>query len=397
LKKKLLVMFGSAVLAFSITGTASAAGQAQAQAQAVKVQLDGKTVDFGSNLVLSKGKSYVEYASLFKQLGYETEFDSSTRTIKAATEGTEIQVSVGSDVAFVNGKTVASTGEVINLDGRTLVGLRFAALLTSHDVEWLKQDKTISITYAGPSTEEKAAIIDVFNKMLLIEASDDSEAFLGLMSEDNVMDISSWIERSKISKTKTKIEQLALQSYSDTEAVVILIEDTSKVSGGFFPDNLSKTRYTLHKNADGSWGIYSIEVLAQQLTNIPGLFEQKVSIPDADKAAIDKVFADQAQAANERNVDAYLATMVDFSGKDQLKTTITQIFEKTKLKITTENSAIVQYNGSDTAMLLISTLTGSETDGVTTKTRAIILNEAKKIDGKWLLQAAASILYNEQL
>lgn len=395
MKKKLLVMFGSAALAFSIAGTASAAGHTQAQA--VKVQLDGKTVNFGSNLVLSKGKSYVEYATLFKQLGYETEFDSSTRTIKAVTEGTDIQVSVGSDVAFVNGKTVASTGEVINLDGRTLVGLRFAALLTSHDIEWLKQDKTISITYAGPSAEEKAAIADLFNKMLLVEASGDSEGLLGLMSEDSVMDISNVIERWKTSRTKTKIEQLAIQSYSETEAVAILIEDTSKVSGDFFPDNLSKTRYTLHKDADGSWKIYNIEVLAQQLTNIPGLFEQKVSIPDADKSAIDKVFVDQAQAANERNVDAYLATMVDFAGKDQLKKTITQIFETTKLKITTENSAIVQYNGSDTALLLISTLTESENNGVKVKTRAIILNEAKKVEGKWLLQAEASILYNEQL
>ncbi len=386
-------MFSCAILAFSLAGSASAAEKPRA----VQVELDGKTVDFGSDIVFTKGKSYVEYAALFKLLGYNSDLDPSTKAIYAKKDETEIEIYIDGDIAIVNGMTVASTGEVLRRDGRTLIGLRFAGALTNHAVDWINPSKKISITYTGPTDAEKAAIHNVFNKMLLVEAAGDSEGLSGLMSEDTVMDISNVMERWKTSRTKTNIESFAIQSYSDTVAVVNLVENTAKVSGDFFPDNLSKTRYTLHKDKAGNWKIYSIEVLAQQLTNIPGLFEQKATVSDADKTAMNKLFADQVKAANEKNVAAYLATLVDFAEKDQLKGTLDQLFATTTFKITTENLVVVQYNGSDKATLLISMLTEQESGGVSSKTRSIVLNEAKKIDGKWLLQAEASILSNEQL
>ncbi|WP_254450614.1 copper amine oxidase N-terminal domain-containing protein [Cohnella herbarum] len=391
----MLITLSSAVLAFSLAGTASAS--TAVKSQSVKVILEDKVVDFGADLVVTKGKTFVEYKALLKQLGYETEFDQSLRTIYAEAEEMELQFSVGGDVAFVNGLTLPSTGEVIEQNGKTLVGLRFAGALTNHDVEWDNKAKSITLSYSGPSAQEKAAVYEVFNKMLLIEAAGDAQGLKDLMAEDTVMDIASVSEGWKTTKTKTKIEKLAIQSYSDTSVVVVLVEDTSKVSGGFFPDNKSQTRYTLHKDKAGSWKIYSIEVLAQQYTNIPGLFEQKATIPETENTSIRKIFDDQIKAANEQNVDAYVATLVDFAEKETLKTTLTDLFKSTTMNITAEKWAIVEYNGSDKAKLLVSTLNEVETGGTKSQNRAIILNDAEKVNGKWLLKAEAVLLSNEQL
>ncbi len=265
-----------------------------------KVVLDGKAVDFGSGVVINKGKIFVEYGVFFKQLGYVTEFDQTTQTIFAASEETNIELSVGGDKAVVNGQTVPSKGEVISLGGKKLVGLRFIAAITDYKAEWNGKAKTISLTYQGPTAEQKAAVYDVFDKMLLLEAAGDATGFAALIAEDTEMDTKSIMEQWKNVRTKTTIEDKFIQSYTDTVAVVILIEDTIKVSGGFFADNKSQTMYTLHRASDGNWKVYNVEPMAVEYTNVPGLFNQEATIPEADKAAIGQVFADQIKAANEK-------------------------------------------------------------------------------------------------
>ena len=321
--KRVLIILFSFVLAFSLAGTASAAsaaGKSTVPAVAVKLTLNGKSTDLGSSgLYVSKGKAYAEYGALFKLLGYQTEFDKTMKAIHAVAEGVEIYASVEGDVAFMNDKTVPSKGEVVQSKGHTYIGIRFAGALTNHKVAWNGKTKTISLGYQGPTDEQKAAVYEVFNKMLLVEAAGDIEGLLGLFSDDTELDKDGIVENWKTTKTKTIVESKAIESYSDTEAVAIVVENTKKVSGAFFPDNKSQTRYTLHKAKDGSWKIFDIEVLGLQYTNIPGLFEQAATIPDAEKTAIGVVFADQLKAANAKDVEAYIATMTDIPDKDALK------------------------------------------------------------------------------
>jgi hypothetical protein len=394
--KRFIIILLSGILALSLAGTASAATDS-APAPTVKVVLDGQAVDLGTNLAVKKGKVFVEYEALFKWLGYETEFEQETGTIHAFTKELEIYASVGGDVAFANGQTVESTGEVIAEKGHTWVGLRFAGTLTGHKVAWSGKTKTISLIFQGPTEEEKAAVYELFNKMLLVEAADDKAGFADLLSEDTVINAEEVEADWDKTKTKTTIEDKYIESYSDAEAVVILVENTAKVSGDFFPDNRSQNRYTLHKGKDGVWRIYDVVAIAMEYTDIPGLFKQTVTIPDAEKAAIGQVFADQMKAANEENVDAYIATLLDFPDKEGLKTTLTDFFATTTMVVTTDEWTVVEYNGSDKATLLVATTSEVDTEGTKAKVRSVILNTAEKVEGKWLLSAEAVVLQNEQV
>jgi hypothetical protein len=391
--KRILIILISVVLAFSLASTASAASKPLT----IKLEFNGNAVDFGSNLIVNKDKVFIEYGALLKQLGYETQFEKTTQTIHAKADGIELDLSVGGDVAFINGQTVASTGEVITLNGQTLVGLRFVGTLSSYKVEWNSKTRTVSLTYQGPTAEQKAAVYDVFNKMLLIEASGDSTGLAALMSDDTVLDTKSVQDQLKSIQTKTVVENKYIESYTDKVAVAVLIENTTKVGGAFFPDNKSQNRYTLHMGADGKWKIYNVEVLAVEYTNIPGLFTQDATLPEADKAAIGKALEDQTKAANDKNTDAYMATLADFPDKESVKKSLEDFFKSATINVTIEKWTIVEYNGSDKATLLASLITEVDSNGTKAKVRGVILNEAVKVGDKWLLSIDAANLSNEQL
>jgi hypothetical protein len=388
--KRILFILISVILAFSMASTASAASEPQS----IKVAFNGKIVDFGSSIVLINSKAFVEYGVLLKQLGYTTQFEKITQTIHAEAEGIQFDMSVGGDVAFVNGRTVESTGEVIALNGQTFVGLRFVGKLSNYKVVWSNKTRTATLTYQGPTDEQKAAVYEVFNKLLLFEASGDP---MGLMSDDTLVNVKSVQEQWIKVQTKTVVENKYIESYADNVAVVVSIENTTKVGGAFFPDNKSKNRYTLHKGADGMWKIYNVDVLDVEYTNIPGLFTQNATLPETDKAAIGQTLEDQTKAANAKNVDAYMATLADFPDKETVKKSLEDFFKTATINVTTEKWTIVEYNGSDKATLLASLITEVEAGETKTKVRGIVLNEAVKVGDKWLLSVNAANLSNEQL
>ncbi|WP_186438310.1 copper amine oxidase N-terminal domain-containing protein [Cohnella terricola] len=390
--KRLAIVLFSAIAAFGLAGTASAAN---APAQAVQVTVEGKAANFGKNMVIVKGKTYVEYSALFKQLGYG--WDLFEQIVYAEKEDVVIEAPVDGDIAIVNGRTVPSTGEWMSKDGRTYISLRLAGELTNHKVEWNGKTKTISLAFQGPTEEEKTAIHVLLSKLLLIEASNDPTGITSLLSDDTVMDAESVRENFKNIKTKTSYLDVKIQSFNDKTAVVIAIEDTKKVSGDFYPDNLSQVRYTLHKDAAGDWKIYDVETLGMEYTDIPGMFKQAAKIPEADRAAIGKAFEDQAKAVNDKNADAYVATLVDFPQKEQLKASLAEMFKMSTFNVTSEQWTVVRYDGANSAALLISMVSEVETSGQKDKSRSIVFNEAKKVDGKWLLDANAIVISSEEL
>ncbi|WP_372662621.1 copper amine oxidase N-terminal domain-containing protein [Cohnella sp.] len=393
--KRIMIIVLSLVLALSLAGTAAAA----TKPQSIKLVLDGKVVELSSSIEISKGKTFVEFRALLEKLGYKIEYDKVTKTIHAKADGITIEMSVGSDVAFVNGKTVPSTGEVIAKNGKTMVGLRFAGVISNYKVGWNDKTQTITLTYLGPAPEQKAAVNELFNKLLLVEASGDLEGLADLFSEDTVMDVDTLKEQWAEVKTKTTIHEIIIESFSDKEVIVVTNDETVKLSGGFFPDNAAQTRYTLHVDSDGSLKIYDMEPLDIVFTNVQELFDEAAAIPEADKTAIDKVFAEQLKAASEENLDNYLATIVDFEEKEAMIDTIKQLFATTTIKTTLEKMTIVKYSAEDnSATLLLSMVSEVEqSNGMKVKVRAIILNGAEKTNGKWLLSPEARILFSEQL
>ncbi|WP_161793320.1 copper amine oxidase N-terminal domain-containing protein [Cohnella kolymensis] len=391
--KRILFILISILLALSLAGTSAAAGKRQT----VKVVVDGKAAILEDHPVTFKGKMYVEFRSMLNGLGYTVDFDEVTDTIRAAGDFTRLEMSVGGDVAFVNGRAVESTGQVIKLNGGTWIGLRFLAELAGYKVVWNGAASSVSLTYQGPGKEELSAVYAVFDKMLLLEAAGDYAGLAGLFAENTALDVSGIQEQWKKTRTKSSIKDKFIQSYTGAEAVVSVIDETVKLSGGFFPDNKAQTLYTLHRDADGQWKIFDIETVGVEFTNVPALFDQGVTIGESDKADIEKVLNDQLKAANDENLDSYMATLVDFPQKAEAKAAVEELFRTTEMTSSLDKWTIVAYDGAGKATLLIAVNTEVRAEGTVSRIGSVYTNEAEKAEGKWLLRPEMSGLQQETL
>lgn len=386
----------AAVLMFAAAGTASAAS-AKPQ-QPVNVVIDGKAISFGKAPTIVNNKTYIDAEELLKTLGYAVEIEADEPVyVYATSEDREIQLSTLGNGTFVNGAPVNAAGELLQQDGRLLLGLRFIASLSGYSVGWDKPTRTATLTYEGPSEAERAALYAPFNKLQLLEAAGDTTGLAALFAPDAQVDVKALQDEWKKTKTRTTFHKKMVEYYSDEEAVVRVYDETVKLSGAFFPDNTTVTRYTFEKSADGSWLIYAIEALSAEVKSVSGLFDQAVEIPDTEKNAIVATLGNQVKANNDEDVDAFLATLIASPLLEQVKQELDRMYAVIDSKAAVERSAIVGYDGSDQATLLATILTDVTVSGQQTKMRVTLTNEARKIDGKWLLAPETMTLHSEQL
>jgi hypothetical protein len=90
-------------------------------------------------------RTYVPVRFVAEFLNGTVDWNSNTRTITISLGG-EIKLAVGSDIAYVNGKTVKLDAPVFIKDNRSFVPLRFIAENLGFKVVWNQTDKTISIS-----------------------------------------------------------------------------------------------------------------------------------------------------------------------------------------------------------------------------------------------------------
>jgi ketosteroid isomerase-like protein len=364
--KRISILLLSIVMAFTLAGTASAA--VAVKPVGVKVVMDGKLEALSTNLIIKKSKFYVEFRTALNRFGYKGEYQKTTQTIIANTEGIKLKVTVGNDVAYVNDVNVSSKDDVIIYQGKVWLGLRFIASVSKYTVGWNSEQQLITLTYNGATPDYKVAMYNVLQDFAKAQETADSSALLSVMATDTIADIKDLQAQLKNANTKTVFSNNRVESHTDTVATVFVIEETSRIGGGFFPSTKSQVRYTLHKNANGVWKIYNREVLTQEYTDLMGAFEQAVTVPAADKTALGDVYAAQVKAANT--------------------TTRTSTIEKL---------AIVENKDSNHAKLYVSLITETEVSGIKKSTRAYLVNEAEKVDGKWVLSSTSTQLYQEDV
>lgn len=391
------------VLALTAAMALAFSGVAAAKTQPIQVILNGSPVSFAAEPVALDGRTFVEFRSLFKELGYDVVYTPATKKITAKSNGRTIELTIGADAAFVDGKAVPIDNQLRTVNNRTLVGVKFIATLSGKDVRWDAAAKTVIIEDKGPTAGQQAAVFALLDKVVAAEAASDVEATVALFTDDSPLKepIRKALEEQRARvKTKTTIVKKEIQSYSAQEVVLTTVEESVKIGGdGFYPNNRSSVTYTLHPGANGEWKIYSVQIDETAYTNVQELFKQAAGIPADEEAAIKAVVEAQLAASNEENLEAYLATMFfdDSSLKETAAEQIKQIFAAYESKITIEKLVIADYNGSDKATVLIQALNEVQVAGQTVKARTTIANEAVKKDGKWLLSPSALQLGVEQL
>jgi hypothetical protein len=118
-------------------------------AQNISVFVDGKPVNFsGARPEVQNGRVLVPMADVFRALGAFVDYDAPTRTINAQRGDTQLRLTLGSSVAYINDVPVRLEVPATTRMGRTLVPLRFAGEAFSAQVNY--SNGIINIT-APPS------------------------------------------------------------------------------------------------------------------------------------------------------------------------------------------------------------------------------------------------------
>ncbi|BBH24509.1 hypothetical protein Back11_58540 [Paenibacillus baekrokdamisoli] len=396
--KRVLIMAMTAILLLIMSvGSVSAASAAKQ----IHVDLNGKEVVFPAPPVVLSGKTFVEFRTLFTALGYKIDYVAATKKIKATSSERTIEMGTTGSTALVNGSPVPVNGEMIIINGRTLVGVRFIATLSDKNVEWNAAKQTVFITDKRPTKAQTAAIFDVLDKLAAAEAANDAAGYASLFySQYHDRDeIKANMEAQfAISQIKTTYIDKTIDTYSNSEAVVVTTEQIKKISGsGFYPNNESEYVYTLRKEKTGEWRILSIDQQSFTVTDVDSLWKQEVQAPDADKTAINALLNDQIKAINSSNIDAYRATLnPSADGLEDDIVDMKSAFDAITLTMTLEKSAIVELN--DNSAVLLTQMTINQKDDQDSFTyRTITEMYLTKKDGKWVFELSPTDLYAEDL
>lgn len=117
-----------------------------ARADSVQVVLDGRPLSFDVPPLIEQNVTMVPVRGVLTPLGATFSWNAASQTVTAALSGKEIQAVVGSDKATVNGQSVTLAMPVLNVEGRTMIPLRFFAEQLGLAVEWEGESRTVLLS-----------------------------------------------------------------------------------------------------------------------------------------------------------------------------------------------------------------------------------------------------------
>jgi exopolysaccharide biosynthesis protein len=110
----------------------------------IPVYLNGERIYFDVPSQLINGRTLVPFRKLFEAIGAQVDYDSETKMITATKDDKVVQFIAGAKEATVGGELQTLDVPVRELQGRTLVPLRFAGVALGGSVEWTK-NKTVVV------------------------------------------------------------------------------------------------------------------------------------------------------------------------------------------------------------------------------------------------------------
>lgn len=103
---------------------------------------------------VNNGRTLVPFRFLGESLGAQVQWDGQAKQAKFSTADTEVIVTLGSKVAYVNGVEQALDVPAESKGGRTFIPLRFVSESLGALVSYEKETKTISVRYVDSSKWE---------------------------------------------------------------------------------------------------------------------------------------------------------------------------------------------------------------------------------------------------
>lgn len=111
----------------------------------VKVKVKDIPIIFDVAPKIINGRTMIPARAVLEKLGATLSWDAKTETIKVAKDGVDISLTIGKQIAIVNGKQVKLDSPATVIDGRTLLPVRFVAESLGANVIWDQNTQTVLI------------------------------------------------------------------------------------------------------------------------------------------------------------------------------------------------------------------------------------------------------------
>ncbi|WP_433946689.1 copper amine oxidase N-terminal domain-containing protein [Paenibacillus sp. SN-8-1] len=161
--KKILMSVMVSSVVFSSAGAVSAATlpPVHTPALTIDVVVDGKKVSFPDTEPFfdKNGNTMVPLRFVTEKLGAEVSWNNATRTATLKYKGKTIVMTINSKVVKVDGQAVTLNTSAIQVEGRTMVPLRFVSETLQSDVKWDQQSYAVNIV--SPEYQAKIDAGDV--------------------------------------------------------------------------------------------------------------------------------------------------------------------------------------------------------------------------------------------
>jgi len=107
--------------------------------------------------VIIDGRSMVPLRYVTESLGASVTYDSRTRNTNISLDDQHVNMSTGSNIAFVDGNRVVMDTTPALIDGVTYVPVRFVSTNLGMDVIWISQTRQVRIAY--PKTGKTIVLV----------------------------------------------------------------------------------------------------------------------------------------------------------------------------------------------------------------------------------------------
>ena len=114
--------------------------------QPIRIALNNNLLPLDTPPIITNDRTLVPMRAIFESLGMEVTWNADTQTAIGEKPDLRVELSIGSDSAYINGEHVSLDAPAVIENGRTMVPVRFIAEASGADVSWDASMRIVRIT-----------------------------------------------------------------------------------------------------------------------------------------------------------------------------------------------------------------------------------------------------------
>lgn len=326
----------------------------------LSVYVGGERLEFETQPLLVEGTTLVQFRPIFEKLGFKVDWDGETRTVTGTKEGLEIVLTIGSDVAKVNGKEVKLEQAARIENDTTLVPLRMVGETADQQVNWIGYERRVDI---GDLEHVLGSLYDLH---IQYTEDEDKAGVLSTIAESSPVYAEASVLFGRtfaLTDMDYEVVDFKLLGAEGNQAVAEAVTLAKKVQG---PDELADQQVTqrhVFVNESGSWKLVNSVTVAVDFLNADLYEDKKPSVPAAEAQAI-KNFLEQFRIASEKEDWAAYESMYhdEYPNKETLFAQAKQLGALMDLQFEYSDISIIRYEDGEAWVRLhqFSKLTGGQ-------------------------------------